>query len=204
MSNKQISKDNRDYWSNKLETKFREKRMDIESLHAEEINQLSIKNFSTFKNKLKLEKTLNKIKKLEENHNDFHNSWEKTLSDKRSKILIEFNNLKKTFTDYAKIRNWNYDFPNFDFDSDKQVNVYKSILSCLEDTCKDETRKSFYKSPKGKELTTLSEEQEKAEDLLHSDMIGAEVLKLLATICKKNNIGMTIPMDTTKQLTNNG
>ena len=97
-----------------------------------------------------------------------------------------------------------YVFPNFDFDSDKQVNVYKSILSCLEDTCKDETRKSFYKSPKGKELTTLSEEQEKAEDLLHSDMIGAEVLKLLATICKKNKIGMTIPMDTTKQLTNNG
>ena len=49
MSNKQISKDNREYWSNKLSRKFREKKELIESLHQNEINDQSIKNFPSLK-----------------------------------------------------------------------------------------------------------------------------------------------------------
>ena len=42
---KQISKDNREYWQNKLENKFREKRKTIESLHQAEINEQTQKIF---------------------------------------------------------------------------------------------------------------------------------------------------------------
>ena len=48
MSNKQISKDNREYWSNKLSRKFSEKKSTIESLHQVEINETTQKNFPTF------------------------------------------------------------------------------------------------------------------------------------------------------------
>ena len=48
MSNKQISKDNREYWSNKLSKKFREKRSAVESMHLAEINKNSEKNYPMF------------------------------------------------------------------------------------------------------------------------------------------------------------
>ena len=46
---KQISKDNREYWQNKLSSKFREKKQTIESLHQIEINEQSQKNYPIFK-----------------------------------------------------------------------------------------------------------------------------------------------------------
>ena len=52
------------------------------------------------------------------------------------------------------------------------------------------------------ELKKLDDLQEKAEDLLHSDMIGAEVLKQISLIAKQTNINMTIPQNTVKELMN--
>ena len=62
MSNKQISKDNREYWSNKLSRKFREKKEVIESLHQNEINDQSQKNYPIFKKRLNYQKNLMKRK----------------------------------------------------------------------------------------------------------------------------------------------
>ena len=68
--------------------------------------------------------------------------------------------------------------------------------------CKAETKKAFYNSKKGKELQVLDELQEKATDLLHSDMIGTEVLKQISLIAKQTQINMTIPNETIKSLPN--
>ena len=68
----------------------------------------------------------------------------------------------------------------------------------MKDTCKTETKEAFYKSKKGKEIQTLEELEEKATDLLHSDMIGAEVLKQISLIAKQTQINMTIPSETLK------
>ena len=63
-------------------------------------------------------------------------------------------------------------------------------------------KKAFYNSKEGQELKQLSILQEKAEDLLHSDMIGADVLKQISLIAKQTNINMTIPQNTVKELMN--
>ena len=70
----------------------------------------------------------------------------------------------------------------------------------MKDTCKTETQEAFYKSKKGKEIQTLDELEEKATDLLHSDMIGTEVLQQISLIAKQTNISMTIPQNTLKEL----
>ena len=43
MSNKQISKDNREYWQKKLSRKFSDKKSAIQSLHQAEIRDLELK-----------------------------------------------------------------------------------------------------------------------------------------------------------------
>ena len=48
MTHKQISKDNRIYWNNKIENKFDEKKQDIESLFINEINDKSEKQYPKF------------------------------------------------------------------------------------------------------------------------------------------------------------
>ena len=70
----------------------------------------------------------------------------------------------------------------------------------MKDTCKQETKEAFYKSKKGKEIQNLEELEEKATDLLHSDMIGSEVLNQISLIAKQTNISMTIPQNTLKEL----
>ena len=72
----------------------------------------------------------------------------------------------------------------------------------LKSQCKEETKNAFYKSKKGLELQKLDELEEKATDLLHSDMIGAEVLRQISLIAKQTQINMTIPTDTIKSLPN--
>ena len=72
----------------------------------------------------------------------------------------------------------------------------------LKTCCKDETKKAFYNSKKGQELKKLDELEEKATDLLHSDMIGTEVLKQISLIAKQTQISMTIPSETLKELPN--
>ena len=42
-------------------------------------------------------------------------------------------------------------------------------------------------------MQKLDELEEKATDLLHSDMIGSEVLKQISLIAKQTQINMTIP-----------
>ena len=72
----------------------------------------------------------------------------------------------------------------------------------MKSQCKEETKTAFYNSKKGQELKKLDELEEKATDLLHSDMIGAEVLKQISLIAKQTQINMTIPTDTIKSLPN--
>ena len=86
---------------------------------------------------------------------------------------------------------------------DVNLNTFeKAKQLLLEEQCKLETKNAFYKSKKGLELQKLDELEEKATDLLHSDMIGSEVLKQISLIAKQTQINMTIPTDTIKSLPN--
>jgi hypothetical protein len=202
MSNKQISKDNRDYWSNKLSRKFREKKELIESLHHNEIIDLSNKNYPVFKKRLNIEKDLKNLLKVEKDFNDYSNNYQKILEQKRLSVRKLYEKLEDKLRGWQETRQlWNNDnsLPDFDI-NDKIYSLTDDTEKWLKGLCKAETKKAFYNSKKGKELQVLEELQEKATDLLHSDMIGTEVLKQISLIAKQTQINMTIPSDTMKSL----
>jgi len=202
MSNKQISKDNREYWSNKLSRKFREKKSTIESLHQAEINETTQKNFPTFVKRLGVEKDIEKYLKVEKEFNDYSKNYQKRLEEKREQVRKFFQVINHKLNNWAETRQWDqYDIPNYEYDK-KLYDLKNSVDEYLRAQCKKETKKAFYNSKKGKELQELDELEEKATDLLHSDMIGAEVLKQISLIAKKTQINMTIPSDTLKALPN--
>ena len=202
MSNKQISKDNRDYWSNKLSRKFRDKKSTIESSHQAEINETTQKNFPTFVKRLGVEKDIEKYLKVEKEFNDYSKNYAKRLEEKREQVKKFFQVLSIKLNNWAETRQWDtYDMPKYDYDN-KLYDLKDKLDDYLRSQCKLETKNAFYKSKKGLELQKLDELEEKATDLLHSDMIGSEVLKQISLIAKQTQINMTIPTDTIKSLPN--
>ena len=198
---KQISKDNREYWLKKLSSKFSDKRQAIVSLHQVEINEQTQKNFPIFKKRLGIEKDLINYLKVEKDFNDYVKNYTRRLEEKKDLARKLFTKISDKLIAWSETRkSWNsYDIPKFDYER-KILDLANSVDVFLKDTCKTETKEAFYKSKKGKEIQTLEELEEKATDLLHSDMIGSEVLSQISQIAKKTNINMTIPQNTLKEL----
>jgi len=198
---KQISKDNREYWLKKLSSKFSDKRQAIESLHQVEINEQSQKNFPIFKKRLGIEKDLINYLKVEKDFNDYVKNYTRRLEEKKELAKKLYSKISQKLVGWSETRkSWNsYDIPKYDYES-KILDLSDRVENYLKDTCKTETKEAFYKSKKGKEIQTLEELEEKATDLLHSDMIGSEVLSQISMIAKQTNINMTIPQNTLKEL----
>ena len=197
---KQISKDNREYWLKKLSDKFSDKRQAIVSLHQVEINEQTQKNFPIFKKRLGIEKDLLNYLKVEKEFNDYSKNHLRRLEEKREQVRKLFSKVRDKLRSWSETRkNWiAYDIPKYD--NVDFFNLSEQVENFLKDTCKTETQEAFYKSKKGKEIQTLDELEEKATDLLHSDMIGSEVLQQISLIAKQTNISMTIPQNTLKEL----
>jgi hypothetical protein len=202
MSNKQISKDNREYWQRKLSRKFDDKKSAIQSLHQQEINETTQKNFPIFKKRLGIEKDIENYLKVEKEFNDYSKNYQKRLEEKREMVKKLFSIIREKLVNWSETRQWDtYDLPKYDYES-KIYDLKDRLDNFLKSQCKEETKNAFYKSKKGLELQKLDELEEKATDLLHSDMIGAEVLRQISLIAKQTQINMTIPTDTIKSLPN--
>jgi hypothetical protein len=200
MSNKQISKDNREYWQRKLSRKFDEKKSVIQSLHQAEINETTQKNFPTFVKRLGVEKDIKKYLKVEKEFNDYSKNYQKRLEEKREQVKKFFSIIRDKLENWSETRNWDkYDLPKYDYES-AIYDLTDRLNNYLKSQCKEETKTAFYNSKKGQELKKLDELEEKATDLLHSDMIGSEVLTQISMIAKQTNINMTIPQNTLKEL----
>ena len=201
---KQISKDNREYWQRKLSKKFDEKKSAIQSVHQLEINETTKKNYPIFVKRLGILKDLENLKKSQKEFNDYSSNFKRRLEEKREKLKNHYGSLREKLEDWETTRDWSinsYDYPKFNEDN-SFYHLITEFESFLKTCCKDETQKAFYNSKKGQELKKLDELEEKATDLLHSDMIGAEVLKQISLIAKQTQINMTIPSDTLKALPN--
>ena len=198
---KQISKDNREYWLKKLSSKFSDKKQAIVSLHQVEINEQSQKNFPIFKKRLGIEKDLANYLKVEKDFNDYVKNYTRRLEEKKDLAKKLYAKIFEKLMGWAETRKcWEWrDIPEYEI-QDKLLLLTEKVENFLKDTCKRETKEAFYKSKKGKEIQTLEELEEKATDLLHSDMIGSEVLSQISQIAKKTNINMTIPQNTLKEL----
>ena len=202
MSNKQISKDNREYWQKKLSRKFDDKKSAIQSLHQAEINETTQKNFPIFKKRLGIEKDIENYLKVEKEFNDYSKNYQKRLEEKREMVKKLFSVIRDKLVNWSETRQWDtYDLPKYDYES-KMYDLKDRLDNFLKSQCKEETKNAFYKSKKGLELQKLDELEEKATDLLHSDMIGSEVLQQISLIAKQTQINMTIPTDTIKSLPN--
>ena len=99
---KQISKDNREYWQNKLSNKFREKKQTIESLHQIEINEQSQKNYPIFKKRLGIEKDVLAYIKVEKDFNDYSKNYEKRLEEKRENVRKFFSKIRDKLKSWAE------------------------------------------------------------------------------------------------------
>ena len=205
---KQISKDNKEYWENKLNSKFQTKIQAIESMHLAEIREKSEKNFGSFTKTLQVEKDLKAVDLAEKDYNTFFDSIDKLLNAKRTKLRDASQKLETKLKDWASNRNWDSDkygngdrVPAWDWDSKDKYSLSDDFTKFLESKCHEETKRAFYKTKKGEELKVISEAKEEAIDLLHSDMIGSEVLRHISAIAKKSQIAISIPQPDVKQLT---
>jgi len=199
MSTKQISKDNREYWQGKLNRKFSEKKSAIESVHIVEIRKQSDNNFLTFNKRLQIEKDLKVLEQCQKDHNEFFNSIDKKLQDKKLKVEMITKKLSTKLSDWAKNRNWEIGYgedkiPVWDREYKGGIfTLSQDFHQFLSEKCYEETKKAFYKSKKGEEVKVINELEEEATDLLHSDMIGSEVLRQISIIAKKTQIKINIP-----------
>ena len=116
MSNKQISKDNREYWQRKLSRKFDDKKSAIQSLHQQEINETTQKNFPIFKKRLGIEKDMENYLKVEKEFNDYSKNYQKRLEEKREMVKKLFSVIKEKLVNWSETRQWNtYDLPKYDY-----------------------------------------------------------------------------------------
>ena len=199
MTQKQISKDNRIYWNEKIENKFDEKKEAVESKFLNEIQENADKQYPKFLKILGLAKDILLIEEAQRNYNDFVLNKQKTENKLYLKLCAVHNTLEKKWERWAKSRKWNKDMPSIDKAKDNVL--IERIHENLKDNCYEEVKKSFYKSAKSKELQKIEAWREQAKDVLHSDMIGSEVLKTLQNICKQSNIAISIPTESTLKIT---
>jgi len=205
MTQKQISRENRIYWNNKIENKFDEKKQDIESLFINEINDKSEKQYPKFLKILGIEKHLKKLLATQKEYNDFILSNDKKKNDLLQKVSNSYSEIEKKFKQWERSRKWENRCPTFEYsDIDGTCSMDTKLQEVLKENCHKEVEKSFYASPKAKDLQKIEEWREQAKDVLHSDMIGSEVLKTLQNICKQSNIAISIPTENTLKITQGG
>ena len=202
MTQKQISKDNRIYWNTKIENKFDEKKEAVESMFLDEISQNAEKQYPKFLKVLGIGKDLLLIEEAQRAYNDFVFNKQKTENKLWFKLCGAYNALEKKWGRWSQSRKWEHTMPSIDKAKDNVL--VEEIHSNLKDNCYHEVKKSFYKSSKSKELQKIEAWREQAKDVLHSDMIGSEVLKTLQNICKQSNIAISIPTENTLKITQGG
>ena len=205
---KQISKDNKEYWENKLNGRYDDKIRAIESMHLAEIREKSEKNFGSFTKTLQVEKDLKLVDLAEKDYNSFFLSIDKLLNAKKLKLRDASQKLETKLSDWSLNRGWDNSsysgpdrVPSWDYDNKNDYSISSDFIKFLESKCHEETKKAFYKTKKGEELHEIAKDQEEAIDLLHSDMIGTEILKHISTIAKRSKIAISIPQSDVKQLT---
>mgnify|MGYP003116279814 CR=1 FL=1 len=202
MTHKQISKDNRIYWNDKIENKFDEKKEAVESLFLDEISQNAEKQYPKFLKVLGIGKDLLLLEEAQRAYNDFVFNKQKTENKLWFKLCGAYNALEKKWGRWSQSRKWEKEIPSIDKAKDNIL--VEGIHENLKDNCYEEVKKAFYKSAKSKELQKIEAWREQAKDVLHSDMIGSEVLKTLQNICKQSNIAISIPTESTLKIKQGG
>ncbi len=192
MSN-MLSKEVRNYWTNKVSDKFSNRTNDIETENHNTITAISNAKYPAFEKSLGLAKLVKAFKDAEKDLRQFVDSKariELTKENKLSEVRDEF---MKELERWKKTRNWEADLP-----SGKDEESIKHYLSYLKGVCFDEAQKHFYNSKEGQKMQAVRLQRERAMDILHSDGPKEELLKALSRACEVVKIPMNVPSEALK------
>ena len=102
MTQKQISKDNRIYWNDKIEKKFDDKKQSIESMFINEIVEKTEKQYPKFLKILGIEKNLKKLVETQKLYNEFILSRDKKKNELWQEVSNAFEIIQKKFERWEK------------------------------------------------------------------------------------------------------
>ena len=114
MTQKQISKDNRIYWNDKIEKKFDEKKEAIESRFRNEIQENADKQYPKFLKTLGLEKDIAKLEATQKAYNDFVENKSKTENKLWFALCGAYNTIEKKWEKWSNARRWVKTMPCID------------------------------------------------------------------------------------------
>ena len=191
MSN-MLSKEVRNYWTNKVGNKFTDRTNDIETENHTTITAISNAKYPAFEKSLGLAKLVKAFKVAEVDLQTFKDSKERVERNKENKLTEVRDEFIKELERWKRTRKWEADIP-----SDKEDSV-QTYMSYLESVCFDEAQKHFYNSKEGNKMQAVRLQRERAMDILHSDGPKEELLKALARVCEVVKIPMSVPTEALK------
>jgi len=191
MSN-MLTKEVRNYWTNKVDNKFSNRTREIETENHNKITAISNAKYPAFEKSLGLAKLIKAFKVAEVDLQLFKDSKERVEHNKENKLSEVKAKFVKELERWKATRNWEADLP-----SDKDERVH-DFMSYLEGVCFSEAQKHFYNSKEGQKMQAVRLQRERAMDILHSDGPKEELLKALARVCEVVKIPMSVPTEALK------
>ena len=191
MSN-MLSKEVRNYWVDKVGSKFSNRTSDIETENHNKITAISNAKYPAFEKALGLAKLVKAFRVAEVDLDLFVASKERVELNKKNKLGEVRDEFIKELERWKRTRKWEADIP-----SDKDDTV-KAFMSYLEEVCFDEAKKHFYNSKEGNKMQAVKLQRERAMDILHSDGPKEELLKALSRVCEVVKIPMSVPTEALK------
>jgi len=192
MSN-MLSKEVRNYWVDKVGSKFSNRTSDIETENHNKITAISNAKYPAFEKSLGLAKLVKAFKVAELDLELFVASKERVEMNKKNKLSEVRDDFVKELERWKRTRKWEADIP-----SDKDEESVKHYLSYLKSVCFDEAQKHFYNSKEGNKMQAVRLQRERAMDILHSDGPKEELLKALSRACEVVKIPMNVPTEALK------
>ena len=187
-----LSKEVRNYWTNKVGNKFTDRTNDIETENHNTITAISNAKYPAFEKSLGLAKLVKAFKVAEVDLQTFKDSKERVERNKENKLTEVREEFIKELERWKRTRKWEADIP-----SDKEDSV-QTYMSYLESVCYDEAQKHFYTTKDGKKMQTVNLQRERAMDILHSDGPKEELLQALSQVCAVVKIPMNVPIEALK------
>ena len=187
-----LSKEVRNYWTNKVGNKFTDRTNDIETENHNTITALSNAKYPAFEKSLGLAKLIKTFKDAETDLRNFVDSKARVEHTKECKLSEVKAKFVKELERWKKTRKWEDEIP-----SDKDANT-QNFMTYLEEVCFEEAKKHFYATKEGKKMQTVNLQRERAMDILHSDGPKEELLQALSQVCAVVKIPMNVPIEALK------
>jgi len=191
MSN-MLSKEVRNYWTNKVGNKFTDRTNDIETENHNTITAISNAKYPAFEKSLGLAKLIKTFKDAETDLRNFVDSKARVEHTKECKLSEVKAKFVKELERWKRTRKWEAELP-----SDKDANT-QNFMTYLEEVCFDEAKRHFYTTKEGKKMQAVTLQRERAMDILHSDGPKEELLKALSRVCEVVKIPMNVPIEALK------